>query len=108
MPLRLDRVKDRQALPKDGEVVWDQVRHRRGLAIGYRSTSDIWFARAFAKGKLHYDKLGSAADISYGDALDKAEEFYRRVRGDAPIGYDVLAAIEGYARTKTAEAEAER
>jgi len=108
MAVRLDRVKDRQALPKDGEIVWDQVRHRRGLGIGYRSTSGTWFVRAFAKGKLNYDKLGSAADLSYAQALDKAEEFYRRVRGDAPIGYDVLAAIEDYVRTKTAEAEAER
>jgi integrase len=101
--IRLDRVKDRAALPKDGRIVYVPVRHRRGLSIGYRSTSGQWFARVFAHGKLHYpDPLGPEAELSYTDALDKAEAEYRRLRGDAPIGYDVLAAIEDYARTKTA------
>jgi integrase len=78
------------------------VRHRRGLSIGYRSTSGAWSARIFARGELHYRDLGSEAELSYADALDKAEQEYRRLRGDAPIGYDVLAALEDYARTKTA------
>src|SRR5688572_18343845 len=102
MPLRLDRVKDRQALPKNGNVVWEKVRHRRGLAIGYRSTSGTWFARVFARGELHYPNLGSEAELSYAEALDKAEAEYRRLRGEGPLGYDVLAAIEDYARTKIA------
>ena len=101
---RLDRVKDRQALPKNGGIVWERVRHRRGLALGYRPSSGMWFARAFAHGKLEYDKLGSEGDLSYAEALDKAVTFFKRVRGDAPRGYDVLAAIEDYANTKTANA----
>ena len=101
--LRLDRVKDRAALPKNGEIVWEKVRHRRGLAIGYRSTSGTWFARVFARGELHYPRLGSEAELPHAEALDKAEVEYRRLRGDSPIGYTTQqAAIEDYARTKIA------
>ena len=101
---RLDRVKDRAALPKRGGIVWEPVRHRRGLALGYRPSTGMWFARVFAHGGLRYKKLGAEADLSYVGALEQAEEWFRRERGNAPRGYDVLAALEDYAATKTADA----
>jgi integrase len=100
---RLDRVKDREKLPLDGRVHYDPVRHLRGLCIGFRPTSRQWFSRIYARGELHYpEPYGTDAELSYTDVLEKAEADYRRLRGDAPIGYDVLAAIEDYAGTKTA------
>ena len=97
---RLDRKKDRESLPKDGSIVYEPVRHRRGLSMGYRASTGSWFARAFAHGKNHYENIGNETDLNYDEALEKAEPWFKRVRGDAPIGYDVLNAIEDYAATK--------
>jgi len=99
---RLNRVKDREALGQSSKIVWEKIPHRRGLSIGYRSSSGTWFARAFAHGKLVYANLGSAADVSYSEAVDKAEAWFKRERGTAPRGYDLMRALEDYAITKTA------
>ena len=76
-----------------------------GSRSGYRASTGTWFARAFAHGKNHYENLGNDADLNYAAALEKAEAWFKRVRGDAPIGYDVSAAIKDYAATKTEMAD---
>ena len=74
---RLDRQKDRESLPKDGGIVYEPVRHRRGLSMGYRASTGTWFARAFAHGKNHYENLGNDADLNYAAALEKAEAWFQ-------------------------------
>jgi integrase len=96
---RIDIVKTRARLPVRGQPYWRPV--RRGLAVGFRTSARTWIARAFARGKILHKRLGEEVDLSYEEALEKAEAWFRQVRGDAPLGYDVLTAIEDYARTKT-------
>ncbi|MCC7079476.1 MAG: site-specific integrase [Burkholderiales bacterium] len=105
---RLKSKKARAALTKSGGIEWTTI--RRGLSLGYRSTSSTWFARGFVRGKLEYKRIGEENDYrEFDQAKDAAEAWFKLARGETPLGYDVLAAIEDYARSKAANvAEAEQ
>jgi integrase len=105
---RIDQAKTRAALPAQGKPYWREV--RRGKAIGYRAGAATWFARKYdaRTGKYEYERLGHEADLDWARALAKAEEWWRRMEGGQPRGYDILRAVEDYARTKIEDATPEQ
>ncbi len=102
---RIDLVKKRENLPKRQAPYWRTI--RRGQALGYRKTKagGTWLARAFVGGKMPHKTLGAEVDFTYEQALDAAEIWWRTITSGAPRGYDVLAALEDYARTKSANVD---
>jgi integrase len=102
---RLDLVTTRAKLPVRHPPYWRTI--RRGQAIGYRKTraGGTWLARIFVGGKMPHRTLGAEIDLTYEQALEAAEDWWRVVTSGAPRGYDVLAALEDYAATKTANAD---
>ena len=102
---RIDRVKTREKLPVRVAPYWRTI--RRGQALGYRksATGGAWIARVYVAGKMPHKTLGAEVDLSYEQALAAADDWWRAVGSGAPRRYDVLAAIEDYARTKTANAD---
>jgi integrase len=100
---RLDQVKVRSRLKARAEPYWRTI--RRGQALGYRAGAATWVARIFHNGKMQYRALGAEVDLGYEAALELAEDWWRAVRGGAPRAYDVLAALEDYAWTKTENAD---
>jgi integrase len=101
---RIDQVKTRSGLKARAEPYWRTI--RRGQALGYRAGAATWVARIYHDGRNQYRALGAEVDLAYEDALDAAEDWWRAIKGGAPRDYDVLAAVEDYARTKTEEATA--
>jgi integrase len=102
---RIDLSKTRAGLPVRAKPYWRTV--RRGAAIGYRvrgSEAGTWVARIFLRGKMHETRIGDAAEFTYQAALAKAEAWFASMDSGVPRAYDVLAAIEGYALTKTEDA----
>ena len=54
---------------------------------------------------MPHKTLGAEVDFTYEQALDAAEIWWRTITSGAPRGYDVLAALEDYARTKSANVD---
>jgi len=113
--IRIDLAKVRARLKPQKDPYWRPL--RRGLALGFnvKLNSRTWVGRAYVepqpgekrKYPLVHTTLGDEHDLSYEQALDKADAWFKNLRSDKPRGYDVCDAIEDYARTKVAEAEEE-
>lgn len=101
---RIDLAKTRARLAQRDMPYWRAL--SRGRAIGYRNRGGLgsWMARLYSNGKLRHKVLGAEADLSYQQAVERANDWFAREFSEAPRGYDVLASVEDYARTKSAEA----
>src|SRR5262245_26132552 len=99
---RIDIVSTRAKLPASHGPYWRTI--RSGEALGYRKTTSggSWLARVFSGGKMPHKTIGAERDLDYSQALEAAETWWQSLRRGAPRRYDLLAALEDYAKTKTA------